>query len=219
MSAPTFATARSITPRCSGKPAAAARRLHAGDAPDWSGRYRVSGRRPRPGSMARSSRSRLTCRCSRRNTRSASSSRCTTTRETTPRSGRAPTAGRKDSCAGCAVRRRPGQPGDDAGSRARHPQCGQDARHANHIGREFNEEGVVPRLGPDVPQWLGETIGFWDGEALITWTSNIQGWISHGGFEFSSGCSRLRSTRRARTPRHADRHQAGNRALRSGSVR
>jgi hypothetical protein len=37
-----------------------------------------------------------------------------------------------------------------------------------------------------VPQWLGETIGFWDGEALITWTSNIQGWISHGGFEFSN---------------------------------
>jgi hypothetical protein len=55
-----------------------------------------------------------------------------------------------------------------------------------HIGRQFNEDGVVPRLGPDVPQWLGETIGFWDGDALITWTSNIQGWISHGGFEFSS---------------------------------
>ena len=55
-----------------------------------------------------------------------------------------------------------------------------------HVGRDFNEEGVVPRLGPDVPQWLGETIGFWDGDALITWTSNVQGWISHGGFEFSS---------------------------------
>jgi hypothetical protein len=55
-----------------------------------------------------------------------------------------------------------------------------------HVGREFDEEGVVPRLGPDVPQWLGETIGFWDGEALITWTSNIQGWISHGAHEFSN---------------------------------
>jgi hypothetical protein len=55
-----------------------------------------------------------------------------------------------------------------------------------HMGREFNEAGVVPRLGPDVPQWLGDTVGFWDGEALITWTSNIQGWISHGGFEFSN---------------------------------
>jgi hypothetical protein len=37
-----------------------------------------------------------------------------------------------------------------------------------------------------VPQWFGESIGFWDGEALITWTSNIQGWINHGGAEFSS---------------------------------
>jgi hypothetical protein len=55
-----------------------------------------------------------------------------------------------------------------------------------HIGREFNETGAVPRLGADVPQWFGESIGFWDGEALVTWTSNIQGWISHGGAEFSS---------------------------------
>ena len=56
-----------------------------------------------------------------------------------------------------------------------------------HIGAQFNLDGAVPRLGPDVPQWFGDTIGFWDEEALITWTSNIQGWISHGGFEFSSG--------------------------------
>lgn len=55
-----------------------------------------------------------------------------------------------------------------------------------HIGREFDESGVVPRLGADVPQWFGETIGFWDGDALITWTSNVQGWINHGGFEFSN---------------------------------
>ena len=55
-----------------------------------------------------------------------------------------------------------------------------------HIGRAFDVDGVVPRLGPDVPQWLGETIGFWDGEALVTWTSNVQGWISHGQHEFSS---------------------------------
>jgi len=55
-----------------------------------------------------------------------------------------------------------------------------------HIGREFKEDGVAqPRLGPAVPQWTGDTIGFWDGEALISWTSNVQGWISHGGFEFS----------------------------------
>ena len=55
-----------------------------------------------------------------------------------------------------------------------------------HIGREFNMSGVVPRLGADVPRWYGETIGFWDGDALITWTSNIQGWTSHGNFEFSN---------------------------------
>jgi hypothetical protein len=37
-----------------------------------------------------------------------------------------------------------------------------------------------------VPRWYGETIGFWDKVALITWTSNIQGWAGHGVFEFSS---------------------------------
>ena len=55
-----------------------------------------------------------------------------------------------------------------------------------HIGRTFNMEGSVPRLGADVPRWYGDTIGFWDGEALITWTSNIQGWKVHGNPEFSS---------------------------------
>jgi hypothetical protein len=55
-----------------------------------------------------------------------------------------------------------------------------------HVGRDFNMEGAVPRLGADVPRWYGETIGFWDGDVLITWTSNIQGWKAHGIFEFSS---------------------------------
>ncbi len=55
-----------------------------------------------------------------------------------------------------------------------------------HIGREFNMEGSVPRLGADVPRWYGETIGFWDNDTLITWTSNIQGWKAHGAPEFSN---------------------------------
>jgi hypothetical protein len=55
-----------------------------------------------------------------------------------------------------------------------------------HVGRRFRLDGAVPRLGPDVPRWYGETIGFWDGEALITWTSNVQGWAAHGAFEFSN---------------------------------
>lgn len=55
-----------------------------------------------------------------------------------------------------------------------------------HIGRTFNTQGKTPRLGPDVPEWFGETVGFWTKDSLITWTSNIQGWISHGGFEYSN---------------------------------
>lgn len=55
-----------------------------------------------------------------------------------------------------------------------------------NVGREFNMEGLVPRIGQDVPRWYGETIGFWHGDALVTWTSNIQGWMTHGGFEHSS---------------------------------
>jgi hypothetical protein len=55
-----------------------------------------------------------------------------------------------------------------------------------NIGREFRMDGAVPRLGADVPRWYGETIGFWDKDVLITWTSNIQGWTVHGKYEFSS---------------------------------
>jgi len=55
-----------------------------------------------------------------------------------------------------------------------------------HVGRQFRMDGAVPRLGADVPRWFGETIGFWDKDVLVTWTSNIQGWAAHGAFEFSS---------------------------------
>ncbi|HEU4619355.1 MAG TPA: hypothetical protein VFV10_15060 [Gammaproteobacteria bacterium] len=44
----------------------------------------------------------------------------------------------------------------------------------------------MPHLGEDVPHWYGDTIGFWDHDALITWTSNIQGWYVHGAFEYSN---------------------------------
>ena len=47
-----------------------------------------------------------------------------------------------------------------------------------HIGREFP-------LGQAVPQWYGDTIGFWDGDALITWTANMQAWTQHTSWEFS----------------------------------
>ena len=38
-----------------------------------------------------------------------------------------------------------------------------------------------------VPQWYGETVGFWNGDTLVAWTAKVQGWtISHSMFEFSS---------------------------------
>jgi len=38
-----------------------------------------------------------------------------------------------------------------------------------------------------VPQWYGETIGFWNGDTLIAWTANVQGWtLSHSMFEYSN---------------------------------
>ena len=55
-----------------------------------------------------------------------------------------------------------------------------------HIGREFRMDGAVPYLSEQVPRWYGETIGFWDNDTLITWTSNIQGWKVHAAYEFSN---------------------------------
>ncbi|MDQ2639945.1 MAG: hypothetical protein M3Y79_05135 [Pseudomonadota bacterium] len=54
-----------------------------------------------------------------------------------------------------------------------------------NVGRTFTLTGAVPRLGADVPRWYGETVGFWDKDVLVTWTSNIQAWMVHGKFEFS----------------------------------
>ncbi len=37
-----------------------------------------------------------------------------------------------------------------------------------------------------VPQWYGETVGFWDGTTLVSWTTRVQGWtLSHSMFEYS----------------------------------
>jgi hypothetical protein len=37
------------------------------------------------------------------------------------------------------------------------------------------------------PQWMGETVGFWDGDTLVAWTAHVQAWtISHSMFEFSN---------------------------------
>jgi hypothetical protein len=68
------------------------------------------------------------------------------------------------------------------------------------MNRSFDLSGEVPRLGQDVRRWYGETIGFWDGDALITWTSNIQGWMTHASFEHSSQMQTIEIY----TPRHDD---------------
>jgi hypothetical protein len=57
-------------------------------------------------------------------------------------------------------------------------------RHFN-VGREFDLGGAVPRLGADVPRWFGESVAFWDGDTLISWTSNVIPWVTHGVFEHS----------------------------------
>jgi hypothetical protein len=50
------------------------------------------------------------------------------------------------------------------------------------------------------PQWYGETVGFWDGDKLITWTANVQGWtITHALFEYSS---KMETMRWNRTQKH-----------------
>ena len=47
------------------------------------------------------------------------------------------------------------------------------------IGREHVQDGV--------PQWYGETIGFWNGGTLVAWTANVQGWkLSHSMPEYSN---------------------------------
>jgi hypothetical protein len=61
-----------------------------------------------------------------------------------------------------------------------------NALRSVHVGRDFDLSGAAPHLGAEVPQWFGETVGFWDGDALVTWTSNIQGWFTHASWEYSN---------------------------------
>jgi len=65
------------------------------------------------------------------------------------------------------------------------------------IGREHVQK---------VPQWYGETVGFWDGDTLITWTANVQGWTQHTLFEFSN---KMETVETYQPLYDADRHFVG----------
>ena len=55
------------------------------------------------------------------------------------------------------------------------------------VADNFYREVLIGRTPvTQVPQWYGETVGFWDGKTLVSWTSNIQPWTQHTMFEFSS---------------------------------
>jgi hypothetical protein len=48
-----------------------------------------------------------------------------------------------------------------------------------------------------IPQWYGETVGFWDAETLVAWTDHVQGWtMSHALPEFSSELEAIEVFRR-----------------------
>lgn len=55
------------------------------------------------------------------------------------------------------------------------------------IADNFIREFLIGRTKhvQEVPQWYGETIAFWDGDTLVGWTANVQGWTQHTLFEFS----------------------------------
>ena len=55
------------------------------------------------------------------------------------------------------------------------------------VADNFLREVLIGRLPVQkVPQWYGESVGFWTGDTLVTWTSNIQPWTQHTMFETSA---------------------------------
>ncbi|MEO6340760.1 MAG: hypothetical protein ABIO39_12015 [Caulobacteraceae bacterium] len=53
-----------------------------------------------------------------------------------------------------------------------------------------------------VPQWYGETVGFWDGDTLVAWTANIQPWTQHTMFEASAKMETLETYKPAYDAAH-----------------
>ena len=74
----------------------------------------------------------------------------------------------------------------DAGDRADHGrgrrQCPHERSRRPHL--QYERRDPTPRRRRAA--LVRRDRGFWDDDALITWTSNIQGWKAHGNPEFSS---------------------------------
>ena len=72
-----------------------------------------------------------------------------------------------------------------------------------------------------VPQWYGETVGFWKGDTLISWTANVQGWtITHAMFEYSDKFETIEIvTPQSRRQRKLRWSYGGDGVLRSGGLR
>ena len=55
------------------------------------------------------------------------------------------------------------------------------------LGDNFIRQSLVGRQHVQkTPQWYGETVAFWDRDTLVSWTANVQPWITHTMFETSA---------------------------------
>ncbi len=71
------------------------------------------------------------------------------------------------------------------------------------VAANFLREVLIGRSHVQkVPQWYGETVGFWDGDTLVTWTANVQGWTQHTMFEFSNQMQTVETYRPAYDAQH-----------------
>ncbi len=71
------------------------------------------------------------------------------------------------------------------------------------VADNFFREVLIGRTPvTQVPQWYGETVGFWDGDTLVAWTSNIQPWTQHTMFEFSAQLQSVETFKPAYDKKH-----------------
>jgi hypothetical protein len=71
------------------------------------------------------------------------------------------------------------------------------------VADNFLREALIGREPVQkVPQWYGEMVGFWDGDTLVTWTSDIQAWTQHTMFENSGRLEAVETFKPAYDAKH-----------------